>query len=257
TPLGTFMGDEAGVSPAVTVRDPTLKHRLNQASLLVVESLGVDVAFVTAERLYDEQRSLIESVFQCRVANGNGGREAGFIAHECPEGSMHVSAEDIVVEICDPDGNPLPAGESGEIVTTHLATSDFPFVRYRTGDVGVLDSERCRCGRVLPVLKEIQGRTTDFVVARDGTVMHGLALIYVLRDLPGIDTFKIVQESLDHTRVMVVRSNRFESGNEAKIVDGFKQRLGREVRVDVEYSDDIPRERSGKHRYVVSNVSVN
>ena len=62
--------------------------------------------------------------------------------------------------------------EALEIVVTHLATGDFPFIRYRTGDVGVLSDRDCACGRGLPVLGEIQGRTTDFVVARDGTVMH-------------------------------------------------------------------------------------
>jgi len=79
-----------------------------------------------------------------------------------------------------------PADASGEIVVTHLATSDFPFIRYRTGDVGTLSSERCACGRGLPLLKEIQGRSTDFVVVADGTLLHGLSLIYILRDIPGV-----------------------------------------------------------------------
>ena len=90
---------------------------------------------------------------------------------------MHITSEDIIVEIVDGDGQVLPVGESGEIVVTHLSTRDFPFVRYRTGDMGILNSELCSCGRGLPVLKEVQGRSTDFLVAQDGTVLHGLALI--------------------------------------------------------------------------------
>ena len=219
-----------------------------------MDDLGIQVAFVTAERLYDDQRETISSVFGCRVANGYGGRDAGFIAHECPAGSMHLTAEDIVVEICDVHGNVLPAGQSGEIVTTHMATSEFPFVRYRTGDVGTLGDELCACGRTLPLLTDLQGRTTDFVVARDGTVMHGLALIYVIRDLSGIDTFKIVQEDVDRTRVLIVRNADFDPTCAPRIVDGFRQRLGTEVAVDIEYLDEIPAERSGKHRYVVSHV---
>ena len=95
----------------------------------------------------------IARVFGCRVANGYGGRDAGFIAHECPTGGMHITAEDIVVEIVDGEGRPQPAGMAGEIVVTHLATRDFPFVRYRTGDIGVLDAGRCACGRGLPMLQ--------------------------------------------------------------------------------------------------------
>ena len=145
---------------------------------VAMNNLGIKVAFVTSEKLYDEQRAIISEVFGCSVANGYGARDAGFIAHQCPSGSLHISAEDIIVETVRPDGIPAAAGEAGEIVVTHMATVDFPFVRYCTGDMGVLSDEPCACGRSLPVLKEVQGRTTDFVVARDGTVMHGLALIY-------------------------------------------------------------------------------
>jgi len=219
-----------------------------------LDDLGVQVAFVTSERLYDEQRAAIAAAFGCRVANGYGGRDAGFIAHECPSGGMHVSAEDIVVEIVGEDGEALPVGRAGEIVVTHLATAEFPFVRYRTGDVGVLDDGACACGRGLPMLREIQGRTTDFVVAADGTVIHGLALIYVIRDLPGIDGFKITQESRRLTRVELVAGSGFDAALVPLIVAGFRQRLGAEVDVQVERVAAIAPEKSGKYRYVVSHA---
>ncbi len=219
-----------------------------------MDDLGIKVAFVTSERLYDEQRAAIGRVFGCKVANGYGGRDAGFIAHECPQGGMHLTAEDIVVEIVDREGRVLPPGEPGEIVVTHLATRDFPFIRYRTGDVASLATERCACGRGLPMLKEIQGRTTDFVVAADGTVMHGLALIYVLRDLPEVQQFKIVQESLLQTRILLVTQSAFGAAWVADIVQKVKARLGDSVDVIVERVADIPPERSGKYRYVVSRI---
>ncbi len=222
-----------------------------------MDDLGIRVAFVTSEKLYDHQRERISRIFGCPVANGYGGRDAGFIAHECPSGGMHITAEDIIVEIVDESGNPVPHGQPGEIVTTHMATGDFPFVRYRTGDVGVLDDQPCACGRGLPLLREIQGRTTDFVVAQDGTVMHGLALIYVIRDLPGVKEFKIVQESRDLTRVFLVTETEFDPRNEQGIVAGLKRRLGNDVEIRVEYVPDIPKEASGKFRYIVSKVAAN
>jgi phenylacetate-CoA ligase len=220
-----------------------------------MNDLGIRVAFVTSERLYAEQRDKISDVFGCPVANGYGGRDAGFIAHECPAGGMHISAEDIIVEIVDAQGKALVPGAAGEIVVTHMATGSFPFIRYRTGDVGVLDDRVCECGRGLPLIKEIQGRTTDFVVASDGTVMHGLALIYVVRDVPGIARFKIVQESREHTRVLLVADATFDSRDTPRIQQGMAQRLGPGTRVDVEFVDDIPAERSGKYRYVISKVA--
>jgi phenylacetate-CoA ligase len=220
----------------------------------VMSDLGIQVAFVTSERLYDDQRERIQRVFGCRVANGYGGRDAGFIAHQCPEGGMHITAEDIIVETVDGDGRPTAVGQAGEIVVTHLSTRDFPFIRYRTGDVGVLTDARCACGRGLPLLQEIQGRTTDFIVARDGTVMHGLALIYILRDLPGVRGFRIIQESVDLTRVQLVFDGVLPETVAATIRQGFAQRLGEGVEVRIEPMDEIPPERSGKHRYVVSKI---
>ncbi|MBX3601541.1 MAG: phenylacetate--CoA ligase family protein [Rubrivivax sp.] len=219
-----------------------------------MDDLGIRVAFVTSERLYDEQRQLIAEVFGCPVANGYGARDAGFIAHECPAGGLHISAEDIVVETVRPDGRPAAPGEAGEIVVTHLCTPGFPFVRYRTGDVGVLDDGRCTCGRGLPLLRELQGRTTDFVVAADGTVMHGLALIYILRDLPGVERFKVTQQTRQLTRVELVPSATFDRALVPRIVEGFRRRLGAEVEVRVDLVVDIAAERSGKYRYIVSHA---
>lgn len=221
----------------------------------ILNNLGIKVAFVTSERLYDYQREKIETVFGCPVANGYGGRDAGFIAHQCPSGSMHITAEDIIVEIIDKEDQVLPPEEEGEIVITHLATRDFPFIRYRTGDVGVLTDAQCSCGRGLPLLKEIQGRTTDFIVAQDGTVLHGLALIYVLRDLPGIESFKIIQHNLAETQLQIVRNADYnQETSEPLIQDVFKKRLGKDVKIDIEYLAEIPKEQSGKFRYVVSHI---
>jgi phenylacetate-CoA ligase len=169
---------------------------------------------------------------------------------------MHVTAEDIIVEILDQAGTPLPCGEAGEIVVTHLATKDFPFIRYRTGDIGALDNRPCVCGRGLPILKEIQGRSTDFLVARDGTIVHGLALIYVLRDMPQIRSFKIIQESLELTRVWVVGEAALSLEVTTKIEQGFKARLGHAVNIVIEQMAEIPAEKSGKFRYVVSKVAM-
>jgi phenylacetate-CoA ligase len=255
--LDIFLREIRALRPKMLFGYPSaLSHiaRHAQEKGVRMDDLGIRVAFTTSERLYDEQRQQISKTFACRVANGYGGRDAGFIAHECPAGGMHITAEDIIVEIVGPGGDVLAPGQSGEIVVTHLATRDFPFIRYRTGDIGVLDDRTCTCGRGLPLLKEIQGRSTDFVVAQDGTIMHGLALVYVVRDLPGVKEFKIVQESLALTRVMLVTDAAFDPAHETTIVENFKRRLGVAVQIDIECVSAIPKEASGKFRYIVSKV---
>jgi phenylacetate-CoA ligase len=221
-----------------------------------MDDLGIKVAFVTAERLDGQQRARIASVFGCPVANGYGGRDAGFIAHECPQGGMHITAEDVIVEILGPSGKPVADGERGEIVVTHLASGDFPFIRYRTGDIGALSPYPCSCGRTLPLLQDIEGRSTDFLTTQDGTLMHGLALIYILRDMPVVQAFKIIQESLALTRVQVVMAAPLEEGTRQHIVQGVRARLGAGVNVQVEQVGSIPAEASGKFRYVLSHVAA-
>jgi phenylacetate-CoA ligase len=220
---------------------------------LSLDEVGVKVIFVTAERLYKEQRVVMERAFGCPVADGYGGRDSGFIAHECPERRLHISAEDVIVEIIDNDGRSRPAGEAGEIAVTHLATKDFPFIRYRTGDIAVLEAGECACGRVLPLIREIQGRSNDFVVALNGTVMHGSVLNHIFR-LAGIQQFKIVQESLELTRVQVVPGPGFQEDLLLEIEHKIKERLGHGVKVTIECTEAIASEKSGKYRYIISHV---
>jgi len=257
--LDKFVADIRAMRPKMLFGYPSaIAHiaRHAEARGIAMNDLGVKVAFVTSERLYEDQQAQIEKTFGCRVANGYGGRDAGFIAHQCPSGGMHITAEDIIVEIIGPNDEVLAPGQSGEIVVTHLATREFPFIRYRTGDVGVLDDQLCACGRGLPLLKEIQGRTTDFVVAHDGTVMHGLALVYIVRDLPGVKEFKIVQEHLDLTRVFLVAGAPFQPESVQTIIAGFKRRLGTSVDIQIEHVAEIPKEASGKFRYIISKVAA-
>lgn len=255
--LDQFIATIRSVRPRMLFGYPSaLTHIAKHAQMrgVCMSNLGIKVAFVTSELLYGEQRATISHVFGCRVANGYGGRDAGFIAHECPAGGMHLTADDVVVEIVNEAGQVQPPGVAGEIVITHLSTNEFPFIRYRTGDIGVLGATPCSCGRGLPLLQDIQGRTTDFVVSADGTVMHGLSLIYILRDLAGVKSFKVVQESRALTRVLLVTDDDFASSAVTRIVSGFKQRLGADVSVVVDRVDNIPAEKSGKFRYVISHA---
>ena len=86
--------------------------------------------------------------------------------------------------------------------------------------------------------------------------MHGLALIYILRDLPGVAGFKIVQHSVDHTEVLLRPNAQFNAAQSAAIEHGFRKRLGAGVRISVTTVDDIAPERSGKHRYIVSHCAT-
>ena len=217
---------------------------------------GVKVVFSTAEVLYDRQKEMISNTFGgVPVVDGYGSREGGFISHECPGGSMHVIDQNVIVEYLRGD-KPVGPGEDGEIVLTHLDNWAMPFIRYRTGDVAQFDKQTCKCERNLSTMKKIQGRTTDFIVSPDGRWQHGLSLIYVIRDIPGVADFKIIQEAVDDIKVLLkIDETLFPEEGKSQIVEGFKKRMGQMVNVDIEMVDEIEKDASGKYRYVVSKVS--
>jgi phenylacetate-CoA ligase len=198
---------------------------------------------------------VIERVFAAPVANGYGSRDAGFIAHQCPAGSLHLSAEHIVVELIDEYGQLAKPGEKGEIVVTHLSTNDFPFIRYRTGDMAVMGSEPCECGRGLPVIREVFGRSTDFVRTASGNTLHALALIYEVRDKPGVRSFKIVQAEDLSLELLLVAGPELTSVVETNIRSGILRRMGDGTELTIRRVDEIPPEKSGKYRYVLSRAT--
>ena len=214
------------------------------------------VVCTTGEPLFDHQRKLISEAFGSPVANEFGSRDIGFTAHETPQGQMLLMSESIILEVLDEQGQQVPPGETGEAVMTALESFAQPFIRYRTGDMVRVANESCTAGRGLDVIAEVLGRSTDFVVRADGTIMHALAVIYVLRAVVGVAEFKIVQHSLHDFEVLVIPNASWQESGRLEIESGLYKRLGDDIHIDLQLVESIPAEASGKHRYVVSHVSL-
>ncbi len=220
----------------------------------VWSTAGLRAVFVTGEVCYPHDRQVIENYFGVPVADGYGSREGGFIAHQCPLGEMHIMAENVIVEIINA-GRCVPAGETGEIVITHLDAYAMPFIRYRTGDRGRLKPGRCACGRGLPLMDVVQGRATDLLHLPDGTVKHALSVIYPLRAMPGIKRFRVTQHEDFAVTVDVVRDDRAERITPDAVADRLRPVFGADVGLRVDLVDRIAPAGSGKYRYVVSHAA--
>lgn len=215
---------------------------------------GLRAIFVTGEVCYAYNRESLSTFFNVPIADGYGSREAGFIAHECPEGSLHITAENVVVEIVE-DGRVVPQGESGEIVVTHLDAYAMPFIRYRTGDVGRLLPGRCSCGRGLPLMDVVHGRTTDFLHFPDGCTKHALSVIYPLRAMQGVRQFRVVQHEDYSVTVDVVRDDRHQRITREAVAQGVRSALGDRIDLRVRMVKQIETSASGKYRYVISHAT--
>ncbi len=211
------------------------------------------VVSTTGEPLFPHQRELIERVFGVPVSVEYGARDAGLMALQSPDGALLQMSETHLIEVLDAAGKPA---EEGEAVITSLVSAAQPFIRYRTGDVVRRSGRTDPGGRGLAVLDTVVGRQTDFIIAADGRIMHALAVIYVLRAVPGVGQFKLIQHAIDRLEVQVVPDARWNDDARETVIRGLRARLGTSLAVEVRLLDAIMPEASGKHRYVVSHVSL-
>ena len=217
-------------------------------------------AIVTAaEQLYDYQRELFREVYGCESFSIYSAWEAHGIAAECEKhGGFHIAAENVIIEILDDQGAVLPAGQAGRIVLTNLHNYAMPFIRYDMGDIGVAADGLCACGRGLPLLSEIQGRVTDMIVTRDGKTIPGLTLLHVMRQRGYLEQFQIVQESIDQLRLNLVLqagcTPEFMDEVSREMQSRYREILGQDMRVSVNFTDNIPLTPDGKRRIVISKI---
>lgn len=213
---------------------------------------GVKAVITTSEKVTLEMRQTMEQAFHCKVFEEYSTVENVLFASECEYGRLHVSPDVAIVEILRPDGSPCLPGEAGEVVATSLMRTYQPLIRFRIGDIAMWDSEPCPCGRQMPVIKEVLGRIEDVVIGPDGRQMVRFHGVFV--NQPHVREGQIIQESLDLIRVKVVPSDGFGETDVQDIVHRVQQRLGAQVKVEVEPVAEIPRTKAGKFQAVVSHL---
>jgi phenylacetate-CoA ligase len=224
------------------------KHVLDQG----LDVPPLSAVITTSEKVTDEMRIVMEEAYRCKVYEEYSTVENAVFASECEHGSLHISPDVAMVEILRPDGSPCAPGEVGEVVATNFSRLYQPLIRYRLGDLAAWDEQACKCGRHMPVIKEIVGRVEDVVIGPDGRQMVRFHGIFV--NQPHIREGQIIQELLDHIHVKVVPTAGFTDVDIDEIRHRIHQRLTDRVTVTVELVDAIPRTAAGKFQAVVSHL---
>jgi phenylacetate-CoA ligase len=215
-----------------------------------IEDVRIDSIITTAEMLLPGQREFLQETFAGKVFNRYGCREVSVIASECEHHSgLHVNAEALLVEIVPPPGN---TSRAGRIVVTDLLNYSMPLIRYEIGDVGEwAENQDCRCGRHLPLLKDVQGRITDFLILPDGRHISGPALTLVVSDMADVRQVQFVQRVPEVILLRVVPGTKYGPPTEQELRKRMSLYLGESVRLQIELADNIASETSGKYRFVV------
>ncbi len=222
------------------------------------KSIAVRLVVSTSEVLLPGHRRAMERAFGCAIANEYGASETGILGFDCPEGTMHVPAENVLVEILNEGGKPARPGETGEVVVTELHNRVMPLIRYRIGDLARWGTASCMCGRSLPTLDIVEGRTNDMVRTPGGRIANGLIFYYVSRQLlesrGGVRQFIVRQRSLDTVVFQIVKDDTFTTDSLKMLEEKTREYLGDEMKAEFEFVEEIPRHPAGKLMHFMSEL---
>jgi phenylacetate-CoA ligase len=215
----------------------------------------VNAIITSAGTLHPFMRQRIERVFRSPVYNRYGSREVGLIAAERPGVvGLWVAPWNVLLEVVDEAGRPVPAGKDGEILVTSLVNLAMPLVRYRIGDRGALGPGLERGGQVLT---HLLGRNVDAFRRRDGTVVDGEYFTHMIYFRDWVEKFQFVQRGYDEVILRIVSRSvdkRSLQPEMDQMAEQTKAALGPSAMLKFEWVDEIPSAASGKYRYTVSEL---
>lgn len=219
-----------------------------------LEAPKLKAVITSSEKLSPEMRDTFRRVYQCNTFDSYSGVEACGLISETPDGYLVNSPDVGILEVVDEKGIHVPAGGSGEVVSTGLLNYDQPLIRYRIGDRVSLAKARSGPRNIqMPVIDQIDGRIEDKVVGPDGRLMVRFHGIFV--DHHGLIASQVVQEKTDRIVLrLVVASSYSKSISEPIMTQRMQSQLGSGLKVSFEYLDELPRTSSGKIKSVISKL---
>lgn len=207
-----------------------------------------------AEKLYSENRKLLESAFECPVYNSYGCREFMLIGCECEmRQGLHISQENLIVEIIKDNGEYANEGEQGEIVVTDLHNYGMPFIRYATGDLGIIKKSMCKCGRGLTLLEDVVGRKLDIIRTSEKEI-PGESFVIIMLDKKGFNRYRFIQKSLKKIVVQLEKNDFFREHELVELKAQIKRLVGDSVEIFYEFPSEIELTPSGKLRVTISEI---
>ena len=214
----------------------------------------VKAFFPTAETVLPQHRAVIGEVLGCPLIDQYASSEGAPFILQCNEGRLHIHPLTGVFEVVDEN---LQPAQEGEILVTSFSTRGTPLIRYRIGDRIKLapEDERCSCGSHFPLVEFIDGRSSDFIWSPENGKVNLGNISNCTKDAPGIICFQVVQEQENQVDVRLVKGREFTERDEASFIQALEARLGKAMGINLEYVNEIPREKSGKFR-IVKNLLV-
>jgi phenylacetate-CoA ligase len=221
------------------------------ANYIVDHNIKIEniVKWVTtgSENLLPHQRNIIRIAFNVTPRQQYGLTE--LVAHfsECEYGRFHVDEDFSAVEFIRNDED-----NSYKIIGTNFSNYAMPLIRYETNDLAII-AKSCECGRPGRVVDKIDGRHEDYIVLKDGT-RHG-RIAGIFKFMENIKEAQIYQKEPGKVIIKIVPSSNYSKKDDDMLKENLKQRYHGKLDITFEHKDKIERTKSGKLRFVVSEIS--
>lgn len=223
-----------------------------------ITDVHFDSVISLGEKLLPHFRETIEKVFSCKVYDTYGASEGFLIAGECKAGNYHIMSPHLVLELLDDDGNEVKPGEMGRVILTGLDNFTTPLIRYEVGDLAVkATSDTCSCGIQLPLLGEVIGRQTEFIMTPEGKYITVQTVVRIFKQFHEIDQFKLIQFEIDEIKLIYVSSKAQTDVREKEIKSAFEKIFGESLKLSFEKVEELPKSKSGKFQLIENLLTPN
>jgi phenylacetate-CoA ligase len=235
----------------------TLLAQLSRSHRMSLNTLRAVIT--SSEVLYESQRRYISDAFRCRILSWYGMAEYAGFASGCEySDEYHFFPQAGLLELLDDDGRPVSEeGGEGEIVLTGFYNLATPFIRYRTGDRGIMGGSGCaKCGRNYPVIRLISGRIQEYLLARNGRLIPNSALNVHSDMFDDVRSYQFYQDTPGRVRLDIVRRPSGGTARLLRIKENVLAKMGPGIDLEIRVVDDIPRTRRGKHQFIVQKLKI-
>lgn len=213
-------------------------------------TLRLKAVMAAGEELSDGRRHEIEKTLGTKLYMYYATSELGRLAFECEHRRLHLNEEWAYVETVDDAGSPVMPGNEGRIVVTVFDTMVMPFIRYDSGDRGVMSEDACPCGRTLRTIR-LKGRQITLITFDDGRTVSLLDIPPIF-DLhaSAIRQFQIVRTAEYAFTVRVIPTPRFAMRKEV-VAEHLVRALHPRANISWEVTDALTEGRNGKALYFI------
>lgn len=249
-----ILSDLARLKPAIVISYPSILEHI--AHYCEKKKLGVKINKIQigGEKLFPHQRRLFQNAFGAEVFDFYGARDIPRIAQECEfHNGLHVMAENVIVEVMDDSGEIVNEGE-GDLIITDLHNWVMPFIRYKIGDRVRVSTRRCECGRELPLIEEVMGRSFDLISFPNGNSVMGTFWPLLLKSKPGIEQFTVHQVATNRIVIKYIGDKKAVEAVSEYWTNEIHKKSGPALEVNYQQVSELPSSSAGKHKFVIKEI---